>query len=203
MPLPNVGDGISGPTPAGMAAAVNAAPPVAATSAATHSASCGHANWVGNNLALAAAGVTNYWYVPQAAAGHAHFCVVPCGGGPDAYVISDNYGGCEYHEAYNAHHNMLAFFHVFRGGGATAQYQLSPGWVHRGVIRSRVISATLGSNWSISCINRGVNPPVVQSKFIRVAGYPNLTVQAEDDGTTPYPAAGGGLFARFLACLGR
>lgn len=201
MPLPVVANLISGPTPDGIAAAVCAAPPVAATSSASHSAKNGHAHWLGNKLVLAAGGGTNYWYIPQAAAGHAHFCVVPCGGGGDAYVISDNYGGCEYHEAYNATHNMLAFFHVFRDGGAVAQYQLSPGWVQRSVIRSQAISATIGSNWSISCVNRGVNPPTVQSKFIRVGGYPKLTIQAENNGTTPYPP-GPGLFTRFARFIG-
>ena len=146
---------------------------------------------------LDAAGGSDDWYVPQAAAGCAHFCVVPCTGGQDAYVISDNYGGCEYHEAYNAQLNLLAFFHVHRGGGTTAKFKLAPGWVQRSVIRSAAISATIGSNWSISCVNRNVHPPTVASKFIRVGGYPNLTVQNDDPGTAPYPPMS--LFARFLS----
>ncbi len=201
MPLPNVGDLISGPTPMGIAAATCNSPPVAATSAASHDARNGYAHWVGNKLEIAAVGGTNYWYIPQAPAGCAHFCVVSCaGGGPDAYVVSDNYGGCEYHEAYNANFNILAFFHVYRGGGTVAQYQLAPGWVQRSVIRSQVIAQTIGSNWSISCIDRGANPPTVQSKFIRAGGFPNLTVQSEDDGTTPYPQ-GPGLFQQATALM--
>jgi hypothetical protein len=65
-----------------------------------------------------------------------------------------------------------------------------------------VIAQTLGSDWSISCINRAVNPPVVQSKFIRVSGYPNLTSANEDNGTTPYPL-GPGLFRQARAALAR
>lgn len=201
MPLPVVGDLVGAPVPDGMTVALCPSPPVAGTSNAKHSARNGYAHWNGNKLELAGLGGNNYWYVPQAEAGQAHFCVVPCGGGgADAYVISDNYGGCEYHEAYHAGQNILAFFHVHRGGGATAQFTLAPGWVERSVIRSAAISADIGSNWSISCVNRGVNPPTVQSKFIRVGGYPNLSVKKEDDGTTPYP--GLGLFARFAAFAG-
>jgi hypothetical protein len=200
MPLPNVGDLISGPVPTGIAPATCTSPPVAATSAATHDARHGYARWVGNKLEFVAlsTGVLNYWYIPQAPAGHAHFCVVPCGAGPEAYVVSDNYGGCEYHEAYNAGLNILAFFHVYRGGGGVAQYQLSNGWVQRSVIRSQVIAQTVGSNWSISCINPAVNPPTVTSKFIRVGLAPALTVQAEDNGTTPYPPTGLGGLARAM-----
>jgi hypothetical protein len=186
MPLPNVGNLVAGPSPGGMAAAACNNPPVAANSLAQPDAFNGYAHWVGNKLELAAVGGTNYWYIPQAPSGTARFCVVPCaGGGAEAYVISDNYGGCEYHEAYNAAHNMLAFFHVHRGDGGIAQYQLAAGWVQRSVIRSQVISQTIGSNWSI-----------------RVGGYPALTVQAEDNGTTPYPQAQG-LAALAMALLNR
>ncbi|MCA8908816.1 MAG: hypothetical protein KDA49_09755 [Rhodospirillaceae bacterium] len=188
MPLPDIGDLLSGPTPSGIPDACCIFPPVATTSAARHKAKNGHAHWLGNRLVITAAGSANYWYIPQAPSGHAHFCVIPCLlTAADAYVISDNYGGCEYHEAYNAHYNLLAFFHVFRGGGKTAQYQLARGWVQRDVIRSRVIASTIGSNWSISHIDTTTKPPTVESKFIRVGGYPNLSVLAEDDGTTPYP----------------
>jgi hypothetical protein len=187
MPLPNVNDLLTGPMAIGMPAAICNSPPVAGTSNAGLDAKNGYAHWVGNSLQIAALGGSNYWYIPQAAAGKANFCVVPCAGGAgDAYVISDNYGGCEYHEAYNAAFNILAFFHVHRGDGLTAQYTLAPGWVQRSVIRSAAISATIGSNWSISCIDRGANPPTVQSKFIRVGGYPLLSVKSEDLGTTAY-----------------
>jgi hypothetical protein len=196
MPLPNVGHLISGPVPNGIAAALTAHPPVSDTSSASHSAMNGYAHWVGNKLTLEATGGSNYWYIPQASPGCAHFCAVPCTGGQEAYVISDNYGGCEYHEAYNAQLNLLAFFHVHRGGGKVAKYKLSPGWVQRSVIRSAAISATIGSNWSISCIDRSTFPPTVTSKFIRVGGYPALSIQADDPGTAPYPPKP--VFTRFV-----
>ena len=192
MPLPVAGNLIGPPTPGGITPAVfvvaPGTPAVVTDNVATFSAMNGSANWAGNTLNITAA-VGNYWYVPQAAGGHAHYCVVPGGGGGDAYVVSDNYGGCEYHEAYHAVSNTLAFFHVFRGNGLIARYTLAAGWVLRNVIRSYNIAQTLGTNWSISCINRAVNPPVVQSAFIRVTGaMPPLTVGAVDPGLAQYPA---------------
>ena len=192
MPLPIVGNLIGGPTPAGITPAVfvagPGAPAVVANTVASFSALNGTANWVGGTLNITAP-AGNYWYVPQAGNGHAHYCVVPGGGGGEAYVISDNYGGCEYHEAYHAGQNLLAFFHVFRGNGLIARYALAPGWVRRNVIRSYNIAQTLGTNWSISCVNRVPNPPIVQSTFIRVTGgMPPLTVSAVDNGLTQYPA---------------
>jgi hypothetical protein len=186
MPLPNVGDLITGATPGGIQAALCNSPPVTSDNA-KHTARNGCARWVGNKLEFLATGGTNYWYIPQAEAGNVNYCVVPCaGGGLEAYVVSDNYGGCEYHELYNQHFNILAFLHVHRENG-TAQYQLARGWVLRQVKRSWAIAATVGSNWSISCIDRSQTPPVVASKFIRVGGYPQLTVQGEDSGDADYP----------------
>ncbi|MCB9957354.1 MAG: hypothetical protein H6843_01950 [Rhodospirillaceae bacterium] len=188
MPLPDIGDLLSGPTPKGIANATCLSPPVATSSAAKHRAKNGHAEWLGNKLVIKVAGSANYWYIPQAQTGQANYCVIPCLlTAADAYVISDNYGGCEYHEAYNAHYRLLAFFHVHRGDGKIAQYTLAPGWTLRRVLRSRVIASTIGTNWSISHIDTTAKPPVVHSKFIRVGGYPNLSVLADDDGTTPYP----------------
>ncbi len=43
-----------------------------------------------------------------------------------------------------------------------------------------------GSNWSFSYIDRTTNPPTVTTKFIHVAGYPNITVTMEDAGNTAY-----------------
>jgi hypothetical protein len=43
-----------------------------------------------------------------------------------------------------------------------------------------------GSNWSVSCINRTNNPPTVQSGFVHLQGYPNITVTHEDAGDAPY-----------------
>jgi hypothetical protein len=120
--------------------------------------------------------------------------------GGDFYVISDQYGGCEYHELYNANFNMLAFLHVYRGGGLTTTYTVAAGWVLRNVKRSAVIAergGMSGSNWSVSVINRGNNPPTVQSNFVHVRNPPylpgqgyvgNFTVSDEDNGDTSYLA---------------
>jgi hypothetical protein len=187
MPLPAINDLIVGGPMVASEITVAATPPVANTSAAKLNARNGYAKYSGNTLFLTATGGDNYWYIPQANRGEANFCVVPCDKAGEAYVISDNFGGCEYHEAYNSKFNLLAFFHVHRGDGRTADYRLEDGWEQRSVIRSSVISRTLGSNWSISCIDRSVTPPKVQSKFIRVKGYPKLFVESEDSGLDPYP----------------
>lgn len=203
MPLPMLNDIMSNPNPVALAVALNNHPPVTANNT-VFNAKCGHATWVGNTLTVSNVGVTNYWYIP-AIPNQVSYCVVPCaGGGVDAYVISDQYGGCEYDELYNAAHNLLAFLHIYRGGGATTQYTLAPGWVLRSSKRSAVIAGAhgmQGCNWSVSHIDRNNNPPTVQSKFIHIpGGYPaNFTVTGEDNGDTPYPHGGilgffGGLF---------
>lgn len=188
MPLPTLNDIMSPPNPPTLAAALNNHPPVTANNT-EFSAKCGNAAWLGNTLTVSNVGINNYWYIP-AIQNRVSYCVVSGAGGGDAYVISDQYGGCEYHELYNAAHNLLAFLHIYRGDGATTQYTLAQGWVLRNSKRSAVIAGAhgmQGSNWSVSVINRNVNPPTVQSKFIHVQGYPNITVTGEDNGDTPYP----------------
>lgn len=160
---------------------------------------------------MAALGILNYWYIP-AIQDRVSYCVVPCpGAGGDAYVISPQYGGCEYHTLYNATHNLFAFLHVYRGGGATTQCTLAPGWVLQSVKRSAAIAGVFGmtgSNWSVSLVHRHLNPPTVQSKFIHVPGAAPLTVLGEDTGDAPYhpayapaplPEPRGGLGAIFTA----
>lgn len=185
MPLPTVNNIVANPNPAALAAAGNAHPPV--TAGNDHfGAKAGHLAWAGNTMNVSGAGVVNYWFIP-AVQDKVSFCVVPCGGGGDAYVISDQYGGCEYHELYNATYNALAFLHVYRGEGATTQYTPVPGWVRRSVKRSAAIAVQhgmTGSNWSVSLIDRA--NATAQSKFIHVQGYPNLTVTGEDDGDASY-----------------
>lgn len=184
MPLPTVNDIVTPPNPSALAAALNNHPPV--TGGNDHfGAKTGHAAWVGNTLNVSSVGVGNYWFIP-AVQGKVSFCVVPCGGGGDAYVISDQYGGCEYHELYNAAHNSVALLHVYRGGGATTQYTLAAGWVLRSVKRSAVIAQAhgmAGSNWSVSLINLATAG--VQSKFVHINSM--LRVTGEDNGDTPYP----------------
>jgi hypothetical protein len=148
----------------------------------------GNAAWAGNKLVVSGEGLVNYWFIP-AVQDEVSYCVVHCNGAGDAYVISDQYGGCEYHELYNAAFKQLAFLHVYRGGGKTTQYTIAPGWVLRSVKRSAAIAKAggmNGSNWSVSCIDRSTNPPTVASKFIHVEGYPNLTVTLQDNGDAPY-----------------
>ena len=191
MPLPTLNDQITpyNPTSTGnaLANATCAHPPVTANNTVFR-AKAGHAAWVGNTLTISNVGNVNYWFIP-AVQNQVSYCVVPCGGGGDAYVISDQYGGCEYHELYHATHNLLAFLHVYRGDGATTQYAAAAGWTHRSTKRSWRIARQAGmrgTNLSVSCVNRGVNPPTVQSNFVNISGYPNLTVGVEDDGDAPY-----------------
>ena len=188
MPLPTINNGIS---LSALAAALNNHPPVTANNT-EFSATCGNATWLGNTLTVSNIGVNNCWNIP-AIVDKVSYCVVPGAGAGDAYVISPQYGGCEYHELYNAAHNLLAFLHVYRGDGATTQYSLAPGWVLRSTKRSTVIAGAhgmSGSNWSVSLIDRTVNPPTVQSKFIHVQGYPLPIITGEDNGDTPYPRGG-------------
>lgn len=192
--LPVVGEQITGWSK-GLKAHLNH-PPVMNNNGA-HKAKNGNASWVGNTLTIAVDGVANYWYVPQGETvdNGISYCVVPCDKKTQyAYVISDNYGGCEWHELWNATFKMLAFIHVLRTGGVTSAYTIAPGWVLRSVKRSSPISQTggaVGNNLSITCIDRSVNPPVVESKFIRVTVPPNVyvnvvgTVAIEDDGDGP------------------
>lgn len=185
MPLPVVNDIVTYPNPTALTAAANNHPPV--TAGNDHfGAKTGNLTWQGNTMTVSGTGTQNYWFIP-AVPDKVSFCTVPCGAGGNAYVISDQYGGCEYHELYNATQNMLAFLHVYRGDGATTQYTPAPGWVVRNVKRSSVLAIAggmTGSNWSVSCINR--TNATVQSKFIHINSL--LTVTHEDSGDTPYPA---------------
>ena len=175
-------------------------------------AKCGNAAWAGNRFVVSSEGLRNYWYIP-AVPGTVSYCVVHCNGQGDAYVISDQYGGCEYHELYNAQFRQLAFLHVYRGEGQAVPYTRAPGWVRRSVKRSAHIVAQANrrpgiNNWSFSYIDRSTNPPTVQSKFIGVqmqgggiqgavrgasGGMEGgvwrpgqLTVTLEDNGGAPY-----------------
>jgi hypothetical protein len=152
-------------------------------------------------MQISAVGVTNYCYIP-AFPHTVSYGVVDCGaGGGDFYVVSDQYGGCEYHELYNAGFNRLAFLHIYRGDGGITPYTPAPGWVLRSEKRSAQIAARHGmngSNWSVSLVNRGNNPPLVQSKFVHIVnraaphqfGQPMnpaiLTVVDEDNGDAAY-----------------
>jgi hypothetical protein len=194
MPLPTLNTLLTNPNPTDpipLAAAALNHPPVTGGNE-LHNAKEGNLTWNGNQMVVSPAGVVNYSFIP-AVPYKVTFCVVDCNGGGDAYVISDQYGGCEYHELYNANLNMLGFLHIYRGDGAITPYTLAGGWVLRSAKRSAVISQQFGmagSNWSVSLIDRTANPPTVQSKFIHVQTYPSFTVTGEDNGDTPYPQPG-------------
>ena len=188
MPLPTLHTIVTNPNPATLTAALNNHPAVTAGNE-VFQAKTGNLNFAGNTMTVSGVGVNNYWYIP-AVVGKVSYCTVPCGGGGDAYVISDQYGGCEYHELYNATFNMLAFLHVYRGDGMTTQYAAAPGWVLQSVKRSFMIAQAhgmAGSNWSVTHINLAT--AATQSKFVHVGGYPNLTVTGEQNGDAAYPVA--------------
>jgi hypothetical protein len=213
MPLPTVGSTVGKPSPDGLAVALLNHPPVTGGNE-IHEAKEGHCTFVANDMQIAAGGLVNYCYIP-AHVGKVSFGVVDCTAAGDFYVISDQYGGCEYHELYNAQYNMLAFLHIYRGDGATVSYTPAAGWVSRSEKRSAVIAVRegmTGSNWSVSLVNRGVNPPTVDSKFIHVRNPPfdptrggyvgNFTVTSEDPGDTSYTMQAVSGFVRSLIPFG-
>lgn len=200
MPLPTINHIVSAANPGGLTPALLNHPIVTGAND-THAPKEGHLQWNGNNMQISGVGVVNYCYIP-AVQDEVSYGVVDCGpGGGDFYVVSDRYGGCEYHELYNQNFNMLAFLHIYRGGGGTTAYTPAAGWVLRSAKRSAVIArrnGMAGSNWSVSLVDRNNNPPPVQSKFIHVRdmalphvfGQPMnasiLTVLDEDNGDTEY-----------------
>jgi len=213
MPLPTVGFTLGKPDPGTLVAAALNHPPVTGGNE-IHDAKEGHCTVMANDMQFAGAGGLNYCYIP-AHVGKVSFGVVDCAAAGDFYVVSDQYGGCEYHELYNAQYNMLVFLHIYRGDGGTVQYTRGAGWVLRSEKRSSVIAqrdGMTGSNWSVSLINRNVNPPTVASKFIHVRNPPfnpaqggyvgNFTVTSEDDGDTGYTAQAIGGFIRSLNPFG-
>jgi hypothetical protein len=62
------------------------------------------------------------------------------------YVLSDNYGGCEWHVLSRNDHSAAAFLHVYRGGGVTAGYNLAGGWTHRGTLQSSNVGVQANSS---------------------------------------------------------
>ena len=188
--LPNLGDTLTNPRPNGMANATDHSanfPIFLGAPNVHHSALQGHAVWNGNTLTITANGNVNYRFIP-AIQGAISYCVLPGQGhDSDCYVISDQYGGCEYHTLYHQAQNLFAFLHVYRGGGQTVNYNLAAGWIRQSIIRSAEIAQAhgmAGSNWSVSYINRAQQPANVQSKFIHING--NLLVTGESNGNVPY-----------------
>ena len=167
MTLPKIGDMIS-PYKFGLLnAALRTHPPVTNHNA-THDAKSGNAKWVGKTLHIAAEGLINYWYIPPID-DEVSYCVVHDKGGyGDAYVISDGFGGCEYHTLSNAKFGLTAFLHVYRGGGITTKYTLADGWIRTRILSSDGMTKANGSHkrdhMVVSHIDRTNN--TVKSKFI-------------------------------------
>lgn len=176
---------------------------------ANYIARWGNAAWVGSKLKFSADGLRNYWYIPDVP-DEVSIAVVHETGYGQAYVLSKNYGGCEYHELYNAASKQIAFLHVYKGSAGLATYPIGAGWKLRNKIYSKGLMARFGgkSVWSISCIDRITSPATVTSQFIGVQGFtpppvsdfttvtiakgntttnPVVTVDYVDDGTNPPP----------------
>jgi hypothetical protein len=198
VPLPVINDTITHISPPNLGSEPLNHPPVTGGNE-QHKAKRGNAQWVGRRLVISGEGLINYHYLP-AVQDKISFCVVNARGSGEAYVISDQFGGCEFHELYNATFGQLAFLHVYRGaGGQTTSYTAAQGWVLRNVSRSEVITnisinaaamgTNWGSNWMVACINRSGAQPVVEREFINVIGGPNVTVRFENKGNAPYRPA--------------
>ena len=132
MPLPAKNDlmkapGASNP-PLGNALATH--PPVTGDNA-VFTAKHGNAVWSGKTFVVSGEGLVNYWYLP-AVQDKVSYCVVHGNGAGDAYVISDQFGGCEYHQLYHKEMNLVAFLHVYRGTSGPATYTVAAGWELQG-----------------------------------------------------------------------
>lgn len=177
--------------------------PVVVGANGVHEARVGNLSWVGKHMIVQPDGGKNYTFIP-AIESKASYGVV-CGNryslvGDDYYVMSDQFGGCEYHELYHAGLNYLAFVHVYRGvgsgpsgvpgaaGSSVVQYEMAPGWVRRKVMFTTGLREKFGPKgdiWAVSLINRTVTPPTVQSRFICVdRSLPNPTVTHYASGAT-------------------
>jgi hypothetical protein len=207
MPVPQLNQKLELTFDQGLAKALCNHAPVTADNSC-FDARMGNATWMGNKLIFSSEGLRNYWYLPDEQ-DRVSFCVVHHNGAGNAYVLSKNYGGCEYHELYHATTKSLAFLHVYKGSSGLATYTMAPGWTLRTKIYSKGLALRFngGPVWSISCIDRSTATPTVESKFISVKGSvpkplapdvmhntaatssattnPFVTIVAEDDGTNP------------------
>ena len=162
-----------------------------------------HAQGAPGKLVITAEGSMNCWYVPQADPGKVSYCVVPMTGREDAYVISDNFGGCEWHVLKNADWKLWAFIHVHRGNGTTATYTMAPGWTLHDVRRSSNISSAGmyqgklarggaagttgdGSTWAFSSVKRTGGASEVASAILNVMTQDNFRVRLVGSGSGPY-----------------
>ena len=143
----------------------------------------GRARWEGNKLVFGAFGPYAYWYLP-AVEECVSYCVVPADtGASHVYVVSDQYGGCEYHELLNPSTQEMAFLHVYKGKYKTRSgpeksgaigYNLIAPWTLLRKMLSTDFTSTLptnqaklpGSVWSVSYIDRSEAIPMARSQFL-------------------------------------
>lgn len=182
MSLPTVGQFIKMANRASLAPALLNNPPVTEAND-QYDALIGNASWLGNTLLINPEGIRNYWYVPDYAGG-VSIGIVHANGFGKAYVISVNYAGC--HLAYMWHPTLkqLAFMHVYKGADKMAHFRPAKGWVKKDRISSIGLPEKFGllPVWSISCIDRSSDPPIVQSKFIGVKIPPPPTFAYTGEG---------------------
>jgi len=185
MRIPQTGDVLTNANPTGLTFANRSHAPVTKDNT-FHMGYQGNATWSGNNFTISAQGTKNYWFLRDSS--RVSYCVVPCNGGGDAYVISTNYGGCEYDTLLNRQYNLLAFLHVMRGGDRKPfRYTMAQGWERVANRRSIHISkrhSGQGMKWSYSCIVRSGEKPKVYTTFLYFNG--SYMVMDKDPGTTPY-----------------
>ncbi|MGH7119210.1 MAG: hypothetical protein ACREFP_09530 [Acetobacteraceae bacterium] len=110
---------------------------------AADDARCGHAGWHGDTLTFTGEGRRNYWFIPAVESSVSFAVLVPDTLAIGGYVVSDNYGGCEYHVAVNSSTMELALLHVFRGASGLTKYSLGPGWVMKAILRSHDLVAKI------------------------------------------------------------
>ena len=154
-------------------------PVFTATDNVVHKARRGTAEWNDGTLDISPDGLHNYYYIPPVD-GRVSFCIFPSEGlEKDCYVISDQFGGCQYHTLYNENEKMFAFLHVFRERGNVVQYQMADGWRRLSIQHSSPLSRRKGTAgigvWAISHIRRDETNPVANSCFMHLDNTARVT----------------------------
>lgn len=161
--------------------------PFSDTTNTIHNPMSGFAEWKGDTLTFVkpTGVIVNYWYVP-AVPKKVSYCVVPSNlAGPrkNVYIVSDQFGGCEYHVLKNEALSLLAFLHIYRGEGKTVQYKKADGWEEVYQRRSASLARAVGMNGSIISVS-WVHKGIVDTTFAHLTGdNPPLNVSAVNDGT--------------------
>lgn len=134
-----------------------------------------------------------YWHVAQKPNGIA-YVVINYHELQRGIVVSDQFGGCEWHVIYNSRYPLVGFLHVYRGGKRPAlRYRLKEGWRRLERKESKWLSAdnkkVFGKIGNIAAVSefwcsQDWTRPHVESKFFEMdyrGGV--LTLRNEDDGT--------------------